>query len=316
MIRDYSKLTREELEKALNDTTDKLEILMDNMPGGVFIYSADNGKFEYISKGVLSIFHCSEEEFRDRFYNNFELMIDKDDRQKVKDSIENQLNFFDSVELTYRVNDSIGISPTWIYHKAKLFKKDDGSCQFYTVITDITEEKLVQESLNDMTRHLYDKVERDDMTGLFNKVTMEKEIEAYLSSNKTTLSAVLMIDTDNFKSINDTFGHAYGDEIIKYVAASIDSNFRSTDYKARMGGDEFMVFMQNTNKASVEARAKMLNDKIRRDCTQDGKTVHVSCSIGIAYSPKDGTNYRELFTSADAALYQAKEAGKDCYRTA
>ncbi len=85
-----------------------------------------------------------------------------------------------------------------------------------------------------------------------------------------------MIDTDNFKSINDTFGHAYGDEIIKYVATSIDSNFRSTDYKARMGGDEFMVFMQNTNKASVEARAKMLNDKIRRDCTQDGKTVQIT----------------------------------------
>lgn len=317
MSKDYSKYTKEELIKELEDTTDRLNLLMENMPGGVFVYDADSGKFEFISQGALSIFRCTEEQFKDRFYNNFELMIEKKDRERVKSSIKDQLQFFDSVEITYRVDDIHNLSPIWIYHKARLCKKDDGRRLFYAVISDITEEKLVQESIQNMTENLVTQIERDAMTNLYNKVTMQKEVSnALMTMDNNSVCAMLMIDTDNFKSVNDTFGHKYGDDIIKFVASSIDNNFRATDYKGRMGGDEFMVFMKNTNKTVVEARAKMLNDKIRRDCVSDGKTVHISCSIGIAFAKANGNTYEELFKAADSALYDAKESGKDCFRFA
>ena len=317
MAQDYTKYSKEELIDKLIETNDKLELLLECIPGGAFTYDADSGKFEYISSGVLSIFNCSEEEFRDRFYNKFELMIEKDDRANAIESINNQLKFFNSVELTYRVNDIVNPNATWIYHKAKLEKRPDGTSVFFVCISDVTEEKMVQESMNDIAQKLFNQVERDTMTGLFNKGTMEKEVANYLlSKTDDSLDAILMIDTDNFKSVNDTFGHAYGDDIIKFVATQIDTNFRSSDYKGRMGGDEFMVFMKGTSRASVENRARMLNDKIRRDCISNGQKVHISCSIGIAFAPNNAKTYEDLFKAADAALYEAKESGKDCYKFA
>ena len=312
---DYNKLSREELIEQLVDTTNKLEMLLENMPGGVFTYDALTGRFDFISKGALAIFHCTESEFRDRFYNKFELMIDKDDREKALEFINNQLNFFDEVELTYRVNDIVSIEPIWIYHKARIVKRADGGKTFFVCISDVTEEKMVQASMQDITQKLFHQVERDGMTGLFNKATMEKEVSNHLLQKADdSVDAMIMIDTDNFKSVNDTFGHAYGDEIIKFVASSIDENFRATDFKGRMGGDEFMVFMKGTNRVSIENRAKALNDKIRRECRHNGECVRISCSIGISLVPANGNSYEELFKAADAALYVAKESGKDCYK--
>ena len=154
------------------------------------------------------------------------------------------------------------------------------------------------------------------MTGLLNKTAMQEEVEHYLSkSDYGAIHAMMMIDTDNFKNVNDNLGHDYGDKVIKFVASTIKDIFRETDYVGRMGGDEFMVFMKNTTKKITEERAERLNDRIRKVFVEKGKTVGISCSIGIAYYAKDGSDYATLFKAADKALYEAKEAGKDCYRT-
>ena len=127
------KALKSELEK----TKLKLNILLDNIPGGVFTYDADSGKIDYISRGVLSIFQCTEEQFREHYYNSFDVFVNKADRAMVKEMIENQISFFETVELTYRVKDMTnGIM--WIYHKGRLVKNEDGSRSFFVVISDIT----------------------------------------------------------------------------------------------------------------------------------------------------------------------------------
>lgn len=314
---DYNDLSKEELIAQLIEAKEQLAILMDSIPGGFLSYDANTGKFLSVSKSMLNMFDCSEEQFRDKFYDNFELMIAKQDREAALKSIKEQLGFFDTVELTYRINETAFFQEYWIYHKARKVTLKDGSEVFYAVLNDVTEEKQVQKSVNALTQQLYEKAEKDGMTGLLKKESMVSSIEEYLKNDgKNEVNAVLMIDTDNFKSVNDTFGHAYGDEIIKFVAAAIDDNFRNTDYKARMGGDEFMVFMKNTDRRLVEERAKLLNELIRRECKVEQETVNISCSIGIAYYPIHGCNYEELFKSADSALYKAKELGKDRFVSA
>lgn len=317
-INDRSRILQLEAEltktrTALKSSEEKLAILIENMPGGIMSYDADTGKFDFLSKNFLEIFNCTEEQFRERYFNNFNTFVQKEDRGRVKELISDQLRFFTTVELTYRTAD-IFDEELWIYHRARLVINEDGSKKFFVVVSDITDEKLVQAELSARNQKLRAKSERDPMTELLNKVSMQTSIEECLASpDKNICHAMFMIDTDNFKSVNDTFGHQYGDKVIIFVANAIKRIFRNTDFVARMGGDEFMVFMRHTTPAITELRAKQLNDAIRKELLQDGQKVNISCSIGISYYPRHGSTYEELYEKADKALYTAKENGKNQY---
>lgn len=156
------------------------------------------------------------------------------------------------------------------------------------------------------------KIRTDALTGILNKAAMEVSIQEYLKeTTRDKLHALMMIDTDNFKAVNDNLGHQFGDDVIKFVAQNVRKTFRESDFVGRVGGDEFMVFMKNTTKEVTEARARELNEIIRHTFEKDGISVGISCSIGVAYYPKAGTSYSELYANADDALYQAKTSGKN-----
>lgn len=300
-------------QKRLKDATTQLSILLDNMPGGVLSYDAQTGKLDFVSKACLDIFHCTEAQLRERFYNNFDLIVNKQDRSRVKQQIKDQLDFFTSVEVTYRTEDFFG-NELWIYHRGRLVTDTDESQKFYVVISDITEEKLVQNQMKIATMELKEKTELDPMTGLLNKVSMEASINECLKNSEDVCHAMIMIDTDNFKSVNDNFGHQYGDKVIMFVADSIKNIFRQSDLVARMGGDEFMVFMKKTTPMITIERAKQLNHAIRKTLEHQGKSVDISCSIGVSFYSANGSTYADLYKAADQALYIAKENGKDQFR--
>ncbi len=431
-----------EVTKELEGTKKMLDMLLENIPGGVMEYDVETEKIGYVSKGLTNIFGCSEKSFREHFLNSFGLFVYKFDRPMVKEQIANQTAFFDTVELTYRVR-GIMDDIIWVTHKGKLYTDSNGVRRFLVVINDVTNEKLIQSELQRSSEQLYMETERlklieeavdnteydynvindcmetsekdekgnrrlirrfmendclsavihpddlpfcmelfqdclkspkkgtveyrirekgnnayswarltfisfadkndrvirvvgsakditeekkkseelkakialDGMTGLLNKTTMEERVEEFIkNSSFGSIHAMMMIDTDNFKNVNDTLGHAYGDKVIKFVSSTIKEIFRESDYVGRMGGDEFMVFMKNTTRSITEARAVKLNNSIRRAFTEKGITVGISCSIGIAYFARDGVDYQSLFKAADRALYDAKEAGKDCFR--
>lgn len=150
----------------------------------------------------------------------------------------------------------------------------------------------------------------DAMTNLYNKMTIEQKISDTLENDPENIHALMAIDIDNFKGVNDIFGHKMGDHIINVVAGVLSAQFDQKDYIGRIGGDEFVVFMREIeSKNDAFAKAKMLIETIKE---KDGLTIpdNISISVGIAFSQKDDIHYSMLFERADKALYSAKEAGK------
>lgn len=161
--------------------------------------------------------------------------------------------------------------------------------------------------------HIKKMAEHDSLTGLYNRTAFQKRVEEAFEENASKyLSAFFMLDIDNFKNINDSFGHDFGDNIITTVASQILLNFRKEDSVGRIGGDEFAVFIPRmADKSLAEKKAVELCNKIRMNFDNSGKEVTISCSIGIAFAPEAGASFEELYVHADEALYQAKNAGKN-----
>lgn len=157
------------------------------------------------------------------------------------------------------------------------------------------------------------KAATESMTGLLNHEAFRQRIGLVIRGHRDITHAFIMCDLDNLKSINDTYGHAVGDEAILACASLLKSNFRSTDLIARMGGDEFGVFCKGPlSLDEVERRVKALNAGIKRVQVAEG--AHLSLSIGVAFfNNKDINDYQTLYLSADSALYKAKEDGRDCH---
>lgn len=161
-------------------------------------------------------------------------------------------------------------------------------------------------------RILKDEGSKDLLTGLFNKVSFEREVKGYLANRTEDGQGVLMIiDFDNFKRVNDNFGHLVGDEILKKFGEILKRNFRVTDIVGRIGGDEFMVLMTgNVPEKIIDMRCSTIEHELQT--TTIGDAGGFSCSIGVAVD-RARFDFDELYLFADDALYMAKERGKATY---
>ena len=156
-----------------------------------------------------------------------------------------------------------------------------------------------------------EKANRDALTGLFNREYFEHFTATTLEKDTLTSAAIVFIDIDDFKKVNDTLGHMFGDDILCCVAKRVLGVFRHTDIVARYGGDEFVVFVNGIGRPELEKRLSQLCDVFRFPYRNDTVTYQISGSIGAAMFPDDGGSYQELLDHADCALYSAKEQGKD-----
>jgi len=161
-------------------------------------------------------------------------------------------------------------------------------------------------------RHM---AEHDDLTGLpVRNVLLERLEQALDEINRQANSlALLMVDVDNFKHINDTMGHAVGDQVLITIGTRLQESLRSTDTVARMGGDEFTVLLTGLNgPEEAQKLASNLVSKISEPMVLQGIRVEVSVSVGVATYPEGGSDVKTLLRNSDAALYQAKARGRNC----
>ena len=159
-----------------------------------------------------------------------------------------------------------------------------------------------------------DKSKRDLLTSLYNKRSFEEEVQkAIKSKEKDEVSVLLIFDFDNFKHINDNYGHQTGDEVLKAFAHVLTRAFRTKDIIGRIGGDEFMVFMPGMFNESLH-RADDISKEILNELAnlKVGSAEHFSCSIGIG-TDSTGYDFKGLYLLADNALYESKNRGKACY---
>lgn len=151
-------------------------------------------------------------------------------------------------------------------------------------------------------------IEYDRMTGILNRETFIARMGTILERGYHSRHALIMLDIDHFKMHNDSYGHPYGDQIIRETARLLDDFLRKDDLCARMGGDEFMVFLNNIkSERKVLPRISSLCRRLHRECPDK---YPVSCSLGVVFFPRDGENFQELYRCADIALYTAKNSGR------
>lgn len=197
----------------------------------------------------------------------------------------------------------------WFCLRAVAVRDEHGELQkIIGILLNIDKEK--QE-----TSALYKKAEYDSLTQLLNRETAKQHTVEYLNSYPNgALCALMIIDLDNFKQINDSFGHMFGDKVLLKAAEAIKKSFRYRDLVARIGGDEFMVLMKNiTNQELIKERCTQILSAFHSLLSDEQTECDISCSIGVALSPDHATSYDQLFEFADEAMYQAKKQGKNNY---
>ena len=195
----------------------------------------------------------------------------------------------------------------WCRIRATAVRGEQGKLEkIVGVVINIDDEKRSAQALQD-------RAERDVLTKLLNKTSARRQAETYLAG-KDSRCALFIIDLDNFKQINDRYGHMFGDAVLSQIAKEIRKLFRAQDIIARIGGDEFMVMMRGiSDQALVESRCRQLVEAFRNAMLPHLNGEHLSCSVGVALYPQHGRDYGELFRQADQALYATKGRGKDGY---
>ena len=170
-------------------------------------------------------------------------------------------------------------------------------------LTNIHHQKLEEDRL----RH---EASMDLLTQIYNKITTEHLVSLELQEGRN--HALIVVDLDKFKYANDTFGHLFGDSVIKAVASTLSATFRATDIVGRTGGDEFVVLAKDISLSdgleTLKAKCRRLSVELAHVTL--GQDYVISASIGISLFPRDGKTYAELFAKADAALYQIKNTGR------
>ena len=159
---------------------------------------------------------------------------------------------------------------------------------------------------------------RDSLTSTRSRAAFEEELERQVAGVQDSgeLLALMWIDVDDFKGVNDRFGHFAGDEVLRVMAKRAMTQIRSTDVLARMGGDEFAIAIPNAgSRAAAEAVAGRIAEQLSRPMEISGQRVFSSCSIGLAFAPDDATAAHDLSHKADVAMYEAKSAGGNRFTT-
>lgn len=199
-----------------------------------------------------------------------------------------------------------------VYVLVNAHVRRDGAGELLSVtafLTDITARKHNELQVRQLATH-------DRLTGLPNRVYLDECLPGILGyAARGQINAVLFIDLDRFKEVNDTMGHAVGDDLLIEVARRMKQQTRHGDIVARLGGDEFVVVAQcPDDEQSARRIAEKLVAAIAEPLELQGRQVCVGASIGIAIAPRDGTTKDELFAKADASMYQVKSAGRNGYR--
>lgn len=210
-------------------------------------------------------------------------------------------------EIVHRRKDGTAL-PEWLTASA-VYDHNHAIRNFVAIFTDITVLKKSEAKLDHIAHH-------DSLTGLPNRLLLQARLgRALVHANRNQQKLALMfLDVDRFKNVNDSLGHNEGDKLLKEVANRLKHSVRDEDTVARLGGDEFVVLLESLHDAGAAAQvADKILKEIRQPFNLGGKQFYTSASIGISIYPEDGTSPSDIMRNADTAMYQVKQRGRDGY---
>lgn len=295
---------RREAELALSKSEQRLRTITDTLPALVAYIDADE-RYRFNNIAYERAFGIRRETIRNKTIREF---LGDAEYELIKPYIQRALHgetvIFEKemqTEDAYRCEES-----TYIPQLAEDSHEVIG---FHVMIQDITAKKLEERRLTQLAQI-------DSLTGLINRAGFEQKLEDAMARAKSSraLMAMMYLDVDHFKRINDTLGHLAGDLLLKAFAARLARTLRSIDTVARLGGDEFTVIMEDVASpdAAVMVAAKIVQS-MRSLFVLDGHPVAASASIGVAFYQGDETDPKTLIKRADEMLYQAKAEGRNTY---
>lgn len=289
------------LEKELNYQKDLIQNIIEEAPVIIVLWDED-GKILKTNSFCIKTFGYDEEELLGKIWVDFfEVSHNK---QRVNNIFQEiiQNGGLREYEINFAAKEGKNLDILW---SNKVIKTDRGKKVIVSIGMDITERKKYEEKIRYLAYH-------DSLTGLPNRDMFSNEIECLIESKKLDKFAIVFIDIDNFKYVNDTMGHIIGDELLKYIAVKLTSYVTAPDLAARLGGDEFGLLIKNFG--SEEILMKKL-ERLQKDL---GNTWHsgireffISISVGAAIYPDDGRDGGALLKKSDIAMNVAKKEGKN-----
>jgi diguanylate cyclase (GGDEF)-like protein/PAS domain S-box-containing protein len=271
---------------------------------GTGIYIVQSGTFRYVNSLFEDLTGYAEEELLHTYSLN---LVHPEDRENVRNKAIESLKGAVSRPYEYRFIKKNG-DIIWILEKVTSTIYEGRRAAVGSFI-DITEHKLLEHHLAEMATH-------DALTGLPNRVLLSDRLSVELAQaqrNHTRL-AVMMLDLDRFKEVNDLLGHGIGDQLLGAVAQRLTKLIRKGDTVSRIGGDEFVLLLPQVGRIEDATKiAQKILAAFRAPFALENHQVHITTSIGISLYPEDGADVKTLLKNADTAMYWVKEQGRNNY---
>ncbi|HOW59481.1 MAG TPA: EAL domain-containing protein [Candidatus Omnitrophota bacterium] len=305
-------LENEASKRTLQDKDERLRSLVANIPGAVYRYQlGPNGwQVEFLSDMIREITGYSASKLMGRSISKHFEMVLPLDCSMVQEAFNNATQLGNAFSIDYRIRHANG-DFRWVHDQGRAVKDETGKVKHIDgVLYDITERRKEKEKYNQLIEH-------DALTNLPNRQRFEVALDAAITNVriKKENGAVLIIDLDHFKRINDTLGHDKGDLLIQAVSVRLKKTIYDSDMLTRIGGGSFMILLQRISKVElVENVANKILTAFKSPFLIKDQELFTTCSIGIALFPTDGEKSDEVIKHADAAMHLAKERGKDRYQ--
>lgn len=272
-----------------------------SIPGGALRCSIEGKlKWDRISNGMLNIVECPREMFLAEDKERMDSLLYPEDLDIFTNMLFGNDILYEWKALEHRVITCFG-KVKWVLSRCKKMVDQEGTEWIYLHMEDIDKKKTQRLKFIEESR-------LDPLTGLYNREYTKEQVAHYLATEgKDKSNAFLIVDIDNFKKVNNQLGHLFGDGVLTNIANMLKNVFYKTDIVGRVGGDEFAVFIKDIiHETLLEDKAKEVKRIFESAYSGEGKELRISCSIGVARYPEDGTSYGELFKCADASLFAAK----------
>ncbi len=286
----------------------QLEKMLKQLPSCIFLKDTE-GKYVFSTQIWHHLDTEGDPNWTIRGKTDLEIRKDKENARKAMEADRRILETGEGTEYVIEENED-GIQDFLQLIKRPVYDEDGRVSGIIALINNITDYQLLKMELEKRAK-------TDALTGLLNKSAAQDLIRMMLSNyqKEGEHSALLMIDADRFKEINDNYGHAEGDSVLAEVGRIVKNNCRAADVAGRIGGDEFIIFMRSiAGPENACQLADRLQEQVRHAFETSALAGKVSLSVGIALCPEHGARFDDLFKAADRALYLVKARGRGSYR--
>ena len=292
-----------EIELLKNDKI--LKTIINNSPDAIFAKDL-NGKYIVFNEGASKMMHMNAQNI---LGNDDDAIFAPQDAAKIK---EEDKIVLDSLQTNTKEEFAVskdGAERTFLTTKGPLLDRDNKAFGVFGISRDISAQKKYESYLLESKEKFYKLSHLDVVTCLPNRLNITEVLIAKCSESLPF--CLIFIDLDNFGAINDSYGHRFGDKLLFEISKVLKEVFDSTAFIARMGGDEFGIILNSSDKEEITSIMRKLLDKFSNPFTIDFIDVYITASSGICIFPNNAKTMEELYQEADAAMYNAKKSGKN-----